>query len=208
MAAETGNNAAVPGAIIPVLTLAVPGSAPAAVLLAAMFIHGIRPGPMIMIEFPSFVFQVVAMVAMAMLAMLIIGLLLTRPLLLVLAVPRALLMPLIFTLCTIGSFAIAGRVFDIQVMLAFGLVGFALREMNYPMAPLVLGIVLGDLLDKSFRRGMTLSDGDFMAFLSRPISAFLAIACLLMLLGAIPPVRRRVAALFAGLREKPSGPPT
>ncbi|WP_306259371.1 tripartite tricarboxylate transporter permease [Pararhizobium sp. IMCC21322] len=204
MAAETGNNAAVPGAIIPVLTLAVPGSAPAAVLLAAMFIHGIRPGPMIMIEFPSFVFEVVAMVAMAMFAMLIIGLLLTRPLLMVLAVPRAYLMPLIFTLCTIGSFAIAGRIFDIYVMLAFGLIGFALREMKYPMAPLVLGIVLGDLLDKSFRRGMTLSDGDFVAFLTRPISAFLALACVLMLLGAIPPVRRRVTALLGSLRKKPS----
>ena len=205
MAAETGNNAAVPGAIIPVLTLAVPGSAPAAVLLAAMFIHGIRPGPMIMIESPAFVFQVVAMVAMAMIAMLIIGLLLTRPLLLVLAVPRAYLMPIIFTLCTIGSFAIAGRVFDIQVMLAFGILGFALREMNYPMTPLVLGIVLGDLLDKSFRRGMTLSDGDFVAFITRPISAFLALACLLMLLGAVPPLRRRVATMAASLRASLTG---
>lgn len=200
LAAETGNNAAVPGAIIPVLTLAVPGSAPAAVLLAAMFIHGIRPGPMIMIEFPAFVFQVVAMVAMAMIAMLVIGLLVTRPLLRVLTVPRAFLMPVIFTLCTIGSFAIAGRVFDIYVMLAFGVLGFALREMRYPLAPLVLGIVLGDLLDKSFRRGMTLSDGDFGAFLSRPISACLAVACALMLLGAVPAVRRRVAALPGRLR--------
>ena len=202
IAAETGNNAAVPGAIIPVLTLAVPGSAPAAVLLAAMFIHGIRPGPMIMIEFPAFVFQVVAMVAMAMLAMLVIGLLLTRPLLMVLAVPRALLMPIIFTLCTVGSFAIAGRIFDIHVMLAFGVIGYALREMNYPMAPLVLGIVLGDLLDKSFRRGMTLSDGDVTAFVSRPISAVLAAACLIMLLAAIPPVRRGAMRLVRRGRDE------
>ncbi|MHA1158664.1 MAG: tripartite tricarboxylate transporter permease, partial [Alphaproteobacteria bacterium] len=186
IAAEAGNNAAVPGAIIPVLTLAVPGSAPAAVLLAAMFIHGIRPGPMIMIEFPAFVFQVVAMVFMATFAMLILGLILTRPLLTVLSVPRAFLMPIIFTLCTIGSFAIAGRIFDIYVMLAFGIIGMVLREMDYPMAPLVLGIVLGDLLDKSFRRGMTLSDGSLIPFLTRPISAVLAIACLLMLLAAIP----------------------
>ena len=82
MAAETGNNAAVPGAIIPVLTLAVPGSAPAAVLLAAMFIHGIRPGPLIMIEFPAFIFEVVAMVLLACVGILIFGILLTRPLLL------------------------------------------------------------------------------------------------------------------------------
>ena len=202
IAAEAGNNAAVPGAIIPVLTLAVPGSAPAAVLLAAMFIHGIRPGPMIMIEFPAFVFQVVAMVFMATFAMLILGLILTRPLLTVLSVPRAFLMPIIFTLCTIGSFAIAGRIFDVYVMLAFGIIGMVLREMDYPMAPLVLGIVLGDLLDKSFRRGMTLSDGSLFPFLTRPISAVLAIACLLMLLAAIPSVRRRAVAAWLRLRGK------
>ena len=199
MAAETGNNAAVPGAIIPVLTLAVPGSAPAAVLLAAMFIHGIRPGPMIMIEFPAFVFQVVAMVFVATVAMFVLGLLLTRPLLKVLSVPRAYLMPIIFTLCSIGSYAIAGRIFDIYVMLFFGVLGMVLRQMDYPMAPLVLGIVLGDLLDKSFRRGMTLSDGNFIDFLNRPISIVLALACLSMLLAAIPAVRSRVAALVQRL---------
>ena len=199
MAAEAGNNAAVPGAIIPVLTLAVPGSAPAAVLLAAMFIHGIRPGPLIMIESPAFVFQVVAMVFMATLAMLILGLLLTRPLLKVLSVPRAFLMPIIFTLCTIGSFAIAGRIFDIYVMLSFGIIGMILRQMDYPMAPLVLGIVLGDLLDKSFRRGMTLSEGNFVDFLTRPISAVLALACFSMFLMAIPPVRRTIGSGLARL---------
>ena len=170
IASETGNNAAVPGAIIPLLTLAVPGSAPAAVLLAAMFIHGMRPGPLIMVEAPAFVFQVVAMVFMATVAMLVLGLLLTRPLLKVLSVPREKLMPIIFALCTVGSFAIAGRVFDIQVMLFFGVAGFVLREMNYPMAPLVLGIVLGPLLDASFRRGMVLFDGNFLRFMADPIS--------------------------------------
>lgn len=194
LASETGNNAAVPGAIIPILTLAVPGSAPAAVLLAAMFIHGIRPGPMIMIESPDFVFQVVAMVFMSTVAMLVFGLLLTKPLLRVLSLRREKLMPVIFTLCTIGSFAIAGRIFDIYVMLFFGVVGFAMREMDYPMAPLVLGIVLGPLLDKSFRRGMVLFNGDFTGFLSQPIAAVLALACMVMILASIPTVRRPFAA--------------
>src|ERR687898_1153371 len=173
IAAETGNNAAVPGAIIPVLTLAVPGSAPAAVLLAAMFIHGVRPGPLIMVEFPTFVSEVVAMLLLASAGILLYGLLLTRPLLYVLAVPRERLMPVIFVLCTIGSYAIASRVFDIWVMLAFGLLGFVLREMKYPMAPLVLGLVLGDILDKSLRRGLVLSDGSLVPFLTRPISLVL-----------------------------------
>ena len=199
LAAETGNNAAVPGALIPVLVLAVPGSAPAAVLLAALLIHGIRPGPLIMIESPAFVYEVAGMLLFAAIAILVLGLALTRPLLTVLRVPRERLMPIIFVLCTVGAFAIASRVFDIWVMLAMGLVGFVLREMKYPMAPLVLGIVLGDILDKSFRRGMTLSDGSFEPFLTRPISAVLALACLLTVLFSFGRVRALAAAAVARL---------
>src|SRR5918996_2170109 len=182
MAAEAGNNAAVPGAIIPVLTLAVPGSAPAAVLLAAMFIHGVRPGPLIMIEFPTFVYEVVAMSLLATAGILIFGLLLTRPLLYVLAVPRERLMPVVFVLCTIGAFAITSRVFDIWVMLAFGMLGFVLREMKYPMAPLVLGLVLGDILDKSLRRGLVLTDGSLTPFFTRPISLVLWVTIVITVL--------------------------
>jgi putative tricarboxylic transport membrane protein len=201
MAAETGNNAAVPGAVIPVLTLAVPGSAPAAVLLAAMFIHGVRPGPLIMIEFPSFVSEVVAMMLLASAGILIYGLLLTRPLLYVLAVPRERLMPLIFVLCTIGSYAIASRVFDIWVMLAFGLLGFVLREMKYPMAPLVLGLVLGDILDKSLRRGLVLSDGDPTPFLIRPISLVLWLTIALTIALSFGAVRRALSRLVPTRRD-------
>ena len=198
MAAETGNSAAVPGAIIPVLTLAIPGSAPSAVLLAAMFIHGVRPGPLIMIEFPGFVHQVVAMVFLASLAILLWGIVLTRPLLTVLRVPRERMMPVVFVLCTIGSFAIAGRLFDVWVMLGFGVLGFALRQMDYPMAPLVLGIVLGDILDKSLRRGLVLSDGDPSPFFARPISAVLAAVTLATIAFSIPVVRRAVGRVLGG----------
>jgi putative tricarboxylic transport membrane protein len=198
MAAETGNNAAVPGAIIPVLTLAVPGSAPAAVLLAAMFIHGVRPGPLIMIEFPTFVSEVVAMTLLASAGILLYGLLLTRPLLYVLAVPRERLMPVIFVLCTIGSYAIATRVFDIWVMLAFGLLGFVLREMKYPMAPLVLGLVLGDILDKSLRRGLVLTDGDLGPFFTRPISLVLWVTIVITVLLSFQRVRAALARLVPG----------
>ena len=202
VSAEAGNSAAVPGAIIPVLTLAVPGSAPAAVLLAAMFIHGVRPGPLIMIEFPSFVFEVVAMIFYAGLAILIFGLALTRPLLTVLAVPRERLMPVIFVLCTVGSFAIASRLFDVYVMLAFGVIGFLLRSMKYPMAPLVLGIVLGGILDKSFRRGMVLSDGSLEPFLTRPISAALWVATLLVILFSFGATRRALASVIDRLTPR------
>lgn len=202
LAAETGNNAAVPGALIPVLTLAVPGSAPAAVLLAAMVIHGIRPGPLIMIESPQFVFSVVAMVFLATIAMGILGLMLTRPLIMVLRVTRERLMPVIFVLCTVGAFAIASRTFDVYVMVFFGLFGFILRELRYPMAPMILGIVLGGILDKSLRRGLVLSDGDLTAFFVRPISMVLWISALLFILMTLPSFRK-----FAGrlLRLKSEG---
>ncbi len=204
MAAETGNNAAVPGAVIPVLTLAVPGSAPAAVLLAAMFIHGVRPGPLIMVEFPTFISEVVAMMLLAGAGILIYGLLLTRPLLYVLAVPRERLMPLIFVLCTIGSFAIASRLFDVYVMLAFGLLGFGLRTMKYPMAPLVLGLVLGDILDKSLRRGLVLSDGGLGPFFTRPISLVLWVTIVITVLLSFPSVREILGRLLA--RRGPQEP--
>jgi putative tricarboxylic transport membrane protein len=169
MAAETGDNACVPGAIIPVLTLAVPGSAPAAVLLAAMLIHGVRPGPMIMVENPAFVYDVVAMMFFATLAILFYGLTLTKLLTMVLRVPSTVIVPIIFVLCVIGTFALSARMFDVWVMLVFGLIGFAMRLLNYPLAPLVLGIVLGDLMEANLRRGLVLTDGDLTPFFSRPI---------------------------------------
>lgn len=129
-------------------------------------------------------------------AILVLGLALTKPMLYVLRIPRAYLMPLVFVLCVIGSFAITSRVFDIWVMLGFGLLGFALREMDYPMAPLVLGMVLGDLLDKNFRRAMVLSDGSLEPLFTRPISAVLALMTVIVVLWGIAPVRRAAMRLM------------
>lgn len=199
MAAETGDNAAVPGAIIPVLTLQVPGSAPAAVLMAAMLIHGVQPGPMIMVQAPHFVYDIVAMMMLATLGILLYGLTLTKFLVQVLRVPTTIIVPIILVLCTIGTYALASRLFDIWVMVAFGVIGFILRRFGYPMAPLVLGIVLGDLLEKNFRRGLVLSDGDLSPFFTRPISGTLAAILALVLLSRVPAVRR----LFTRRRPAP-----
>jgi putative tricarboxylic transport membrane protein len=190
MAAETGDNACVPGAMIPVLTLQVPGSAPAAVLMAAMLIHGVKPGPMIMIESPQFVYDVVAMMLLATLAILLYGLTLTKFLIQVLRVPTTIITPMLFVLCTVGTFALASRLFDVWTMLLFGLLGFVLRQYRFPVAPLVLGIVLGDLMEKSLRRGLVLSDGDLAPFVTRPISAVLATLIVLIVLLRLPFVRR------------------
>jgi len=198
-AAETGNSAVVPGALIPALTLAVPGSAPAAVLIAALFIHGVRPGPMIMIEQPDFIYSVAAMLILATIAIAILGLSLTRVFVLILKVPRELLMPVVFTLCVIGPYALTQRLFDIWVMLFFGLIGFVLRQMNYPMAPLVLGIILGTLLDKSLRRGLILTNGDVAPFFTRPISLTFALIIGITILLSIPPIRRQLNRLISAL---------
>ncbi len=192
MAAETGNSAAAPGAVIPVLTLGIPGSAPAAIVLAAMVLHGVRPGPMIMIESPSFVYEVVVMFFFASIAMFVLGILLTPMLLKVLTIPRERLMPAVFVLCVIGSYAIQQRMFDVWVMVVFGIVGFVLREMKYPMAPLVLGIVLGDIFDKSFRRSWVIHDGDLMFYFTRPISVILMVMCFGTIVMSIGPCRRYI----------------
>jgi putative tricarboxylic transport membrane protein len=196
MAAETGESACVPGAIIPVLTLAVPGSAPAAVLMAAMMIHGLNPGPMLAITAPEFIYQIVAMLVIADMVKLFYGLVLVKPLLWVLLIPRARLMPVVFVLCTVGAFAITSRLFDVWVMLGAGLVGFVLRELRFPMAPLVLGIVLGDLLDKNLLRGLTLTGGDVTPFFTRPISAALCALTVVAALWAVPGLTGRVRGLF------------
>jgi len=199
MAAETGDMASIPGHIIPALALGIPGSAPSAVLLAAMIIHGIQPGPMMMIQHPQFIYEVVAMTSLATVSILIFGLFLVKPLLLVLRIKRTVLMPIIFLLCTVGAFASASRLFDIYCMLAIGIGAFFLRRRGYQMAPFVLGLVLGGLLDKSLRRGLVLSDGSLVPFFTRPISAAFATVVIFTLLLYVPPFKAAVQRLTGGV---------
>lgn len=199
MSAETGESACVPGAIIPVLTLAVPGSAPAAVLLAAMMIHGLNPGPMLIVTAPHFIYRVVAMLVLADMAKLVFGLFLVRPLLWILLVPRERLMPVVFVLCCVGAYAIASRQFDMGVMLVFGLIGFVLRDLKFPVAPLILGLVLGELLDKNLLRGLTLTAGDVSPFFTRPVSAVLCAITFGSVLLSVPALRERAGRLLGRL---------
>ena len=206
MSAETGESACVPGAIIPVLTLAVPGSAPAAALMAAMLIHDVNPGPMLMIQTPEFFYQIVAMLVIADMTKLLFGLTLVRPLLWILLVPRERLMPIVFVLCTIGAFAITSRIFDIYVMLFFGLVGFVLRELKFPMAPMILGLVLGELFENNLTRALVISDGSITPFFTRPISAVLAAITIFSIVWSIPAAQAAIRRCVRGLlrREAPA----
>ena len=141
---------------------------------------------MMMIEHPQFVYDVVAMTSLATITILIFGLFLVKPLLLVLRIKRTVLMPIIFLLCTVGAFASASRLFDIYCMLAIGIGAFFLRRRGYQMAPFVLGLVLGGLLDKSLRRGLVLSDGSIAPFFTRPISMAFATVTIFTLLLYVP----------------------
>jgi len=192
MAAETGDMASIPGHMIPTLALGIPGSAPSAVLMAAMIIHGIQPGPMMLIEHPHFVYEVVAMTSLASVTILLFGLFGVRPLLLVLKVRRSVLMPIVFLLCVVGAFASASRLFDIYAMMAIGIGAFFLRRRGYEMAPLVLGLVLGHLLDKSLRRGLVLSDGSLTPFFTRPICIAFATVTIFTILLYVPPFKAAV----------------
>jgi len=202
MAAETGDMSSIPGHIIPSLALGIPGSAPSAVLMAAMIIHGIQPGPMLMIEHPQFIYDVVAMTSLATVSILVFGLFLIKPLLLVLKIKRTVLMPIIFLLCTVGAFAGASRLFDIYCMIAIGIGAFFLRLRGYQMAPFVLGLVLGGLLDKSLRRGLVLSDGSIEPFFTRPISLGFATVTILILLLYIPAFKSLLASLGGAVSKQ------
>ncbi len=149
-----------------------------------------------MLETPQFFYQIVAMLVIADMAKLLFGFILVRPLLKILLVPRERLMPMVFVLCFVGAFAITSRIFDIYVMLFFGAIGFIMRELKFPMAPLILGLVLGDLLEKNLTRGLVLSDGSIMPFFTRPVSAMLAAVTIFAIHWSIPSVASRIGALL------------
>jgi len=185
--------------MIPMLALGVPGSAPSAVLMAAIIIHGVQPGPMMFIEHPTFAFQMVAMTTLATISILIFGLYLVRPLLYVLRIKHSVLMPIIFLMSVVGSFATAWRLFDVYAMLTIGIGAYFLRRKGYPMAPFVLGIVLGQLLDKSLRRGLVLSDGSLLPFFTRPICIVFASITIFTMLMYIPAFNAAVKSVLGAV---------
>jgi len=185
VAAETADNSCIGGAIIPLLSLGIPGSPPAAVLLGAFLIHGVRPGPMLSFEFPAFTYQAVAWLLIATLFMRFFVMWLARPMQKVLQIKNSILMPIVTVLCAIGAFSLDIRYIDIVLVFLAGLLGILFRQGKYPAAPLVLGIVLGPLVDTNFRRALLASNGDFSIFYTRPVSLLLLIATVVLILGQL-----------------------
>ncbi len=163
---EVGNNAAIGGATIPMLTLAVPGSPPAAVLLGAFMIHNIRPGPMIMTDSPMFIFYIAALIFASTICLWFVSSILSRPMSSILKVPSKYLMPIIAVLSIVGAYAITLNKFHITLVFVFGIFGYVLDKMKYSPAPIVLGIILGNMIDSNFRRALIVNRGDFLPFIT------------------------------------------
>lgn len=181
IAPEVANNACIGGAIIPVLTLGVPGSPPAAMLLGALNLHGVRPGPMLSFEFPNFIAQMGAMLFWAAISIFVIGLSMAKLSLQVLRLPVTILMPCVAFLAVLGSWALGLNMFNIYMMLGFGVVVYFLEEMGYPVAPLVIGVLLGQMGDVSLRRALLGSNGSIEPFLTRPMALVLLALIILSL---------------------------
>ncbi|MBN1829608.1 MAG: tripartite tricarboxylate transporter permease [Deltaproteobacteria bacterium] len=187
---ETANNACIGGAMIPLLTLGIPGSPPAAMLLGALLLHGVNPGPMLSFEHPTFILEVTAILLLSSFAMWITGLLLAKQVVKVLRIPPEIFMPVIGVLCIIGSYSLGLNLFNLYLMLPVGIIAYVLTEMGYPIAPLVIGVILGPMADENIRRALMVSKGSFLPVFTRPVSLILFIIIIFTVFSQIPPYKR------------------
>ncbi|MDR7428316.1 MAG: tripartite tricarboxylate transporter permease [Armatimonadota bacterium] len=187
IAPEVANNACIGGGLIPTLTLALPGESAAVPILAALVIHGITPGPLLFSFQPHFIYAVVFTMIVANVTTCVFQLGGIRLFVKALSVPPAMLTPLIIVLSVLGAYALNGWIFDAGVAVAAGVGGFFLKRAGYPLIPLILGLVLGGMLESEFRRAMIITGGDLTIFVTRPLAA------LLLAVGAISLVRQLAA---------------
>jgi TctA family transporter len=190
-APESANNAAAQACFIPMLSLGIPPNALMALMIGAMMIHGITPGPEIISKQPELFWGLIASMWIGNLMLVVLNLPLIGIWVKLLQVPYGYLFPSILVLCCIGTYTLSSSTGDVLVMTAFGVIGYAFRKLDCEPAPLLLGLVLGPMLEENFRRAMVLSSGDWSIFLRRPISAgFLLLAAALLVAVTLPNIRR------------------
>ncbi|MEL6839440.1 MAG: tripartite tricarboxylate transporter permease [Pseudomonadota bacterium] len=192
LSSETANNACIGGALIPLLVLGIPGSPPAAALMGAFKLNNIIPGPTID---PEIILRVVAIMVLASFTMFLMGLFTAKIFIQILRLPQTLFLPVVMVLTTIGSFSVGGGINDLYLMLGVGAVAYLMNLMKYPIAPLVIGVILGGLFDETFRRSLLLSDGDLSVFISRPGAAILLALNIALVASQLPFVQRRFAKI-------------
>jgi putative tricarboxylic transport membrane protein len=179
IAPESANNGVSGGALIPLLTLGVPGDVTTAVLLGAFLIQGLQAGPMLFTEHPDIVYSIFTGMFVINIVMLVAGLFGQKIFIKIVSMPNFIIVPMIFILCVVGSFAINNSIFDVGVMFCFGLFGYVLNKLEIPEAPVVIGLILGPLVESSLRRALILSKGSMMIFIQKPISAIFLLLSLL-----------------------------
>ena len=206
VAPEAANNAAVGGAFIPMLTLGIPGDAVTAVIIGALFIHGLKPGPLLMTETPHLFWFTVGNLGLANIFLLIFGLTGIRIFTKIVECPKAVLIPLIIVLSSVGAYAIQNNPVDIYWMLLFGVVGYFLKTYGFQVGPIILGVILGPMMDSNYRRAMIGAQEDvglfLWEFIANPISCVLSVFLVLMLLSQSPLWRRLRPRLRPQLRRR------
>ena len=196
---EAANNAAVGGAYVPLMALGIPFTPAMAVIMAVLLIHGISPGPTLISDKPDLFWGVIASMYIGNFMLLVFNLPLVGVFANIIKTPLFILMPIVLLLCLVGVYSINNALLDVWLMIGFGVLGYAMRKLKYDSAPLVLALVLGPMMERSFRESMMISRGDLAVFLTRPICASLLAVGLLVVL--IPPI------LSATRRKRPGDVP-
>lgn len=192
VASEAANNATVGGALIPLIALGIPGSVIDAILLGALMIHNVQPGPLLFKNNPLEVNTMIATVLVANIVMAIFMISFAGFLAKLMYVPRSILLPIILACCVIGSFALNNRGFDVTVMLGFGVVGYVMQRLKIPLAPFVIGFVLAPIAEKKLCEGLMLSGGSYLPLVTKPVSLiFLIIAAVLLILTVLKHLKEK-----------------
>jgi len=181
VAAESANNATIGGALIPLISLGIPGSVIDAILLGGLLIHGLQPGPLLFQQNPEMVYTIMGAMFVSNVFMFFFMIFAARYLARLASVPRSLLMPVILVFCIIGSFALSTRMFDVWTMLFFGLLGFGFEKMKIPLAPFVIGFILAPIAEENLQMGLMASNGSFLPLIQRPVSLIFVIVSIALL---------------------------
>lgn len=184
-APEAANNAVTGGALIPMMTLGIPGDPVTAILIGALIVHGLAPGPLMFLERADFAYGVIFSFFWANIFNFCIAILSVKYLVKVLATPRYLLMPSVAVLCVVGSFALRNNFFDVYIMLIFGLIGICMKWLDMPVVPLLLALVLGSQFEENLRVALTASQGDISVFVTSPISLSFIILSLISVIWSL-----------------------
>jgi len=192
VAPEVANNAMIGGAMIPLLTLGIPGDAVTAVMMGAFIVHGLNPGPLLMINSPELFHFIISLFLISNILFLFIGLLVTKYFTKILSVRPETLMPIVSVLCFVGAYAIRNSLFDVIIMVATGILGYFFKQIKFPIGPVVIGLVLGLMADGELRRVTMISEGDILGtLLGKPIAIVIFLFALLQVTDQFPFIRKK-----------------